>query len=192
MGYVKIVKTVLNSLEFHCFLAAIVFITICSQSSFFYPLNEWGDVNCYFIIGQGMTKGLVPYRDLYDHKGIVIFTLYAIANLISTKSFLGLYILEIISAYFFLFITMKITDLFCDVKKYSMALCIIVAGCVYSTDSICQGGSAEELLLPLFSYGLYLCVKQIVNKCIPSKKEMLLFGILAGLIFYSKFTLCIS
>ncbi len=184
------IKKVTRSVEFNCFLAALVFITICSKSSFFYPINDWGDVDCYYTIGLGMLKGLVPYRDLYDQKGIVIFALYAFANYISTTSFVGGYILEIVSAFFFLLISMKIAGLFCDIRKYSLPLSFIVAGCVYSSASICHGGSAEELLLPLFSYGLYLCVKQIVNKCIPDVKEMLLFGIFAGLVFFSKFTLC--
>jgi hypothetical protein len=185
------VRNMPGTLEFHCLIAAVVFITICSKSSFFYPINDWGDVDCYYTIGLGMLKGLVPYRDLYDQKGIVIFSLYAIANLISAKSFIGGYILEIISAFFFLYITMKIAELFCDIKKYTLSLCFIVAGSVYSSASICHGGSAEELLLPLFSYGLYLCTKQIVKKEIPSKKEMFVFGIFAGLIFFSKYTLCI-
>lgn len=184
------VRKVFSSVEFHCLLAAVVFITICSKSSFFYPLNDWGDVDCYFIIGQGMLKGLVPYRDLCDQKGIVIFSLYAIANFISTTSFFGVYILEIISAFFYMLITMKTAELFCEVQRYSLPLCFIVAGSVYSSASICHGGSAEELLLPLFAYGMYLCIKQIVNKNIPSGKEMFVFGIFAGLIFFSKFTLC--
>jgi hypothetical protein len=184
------VKKIVNSVEFHCLLAAVVFITICSKSSFFYPLNDWGDVDCYYTIGLGMIKGLVPYRDLYDQKGIVIFSLYAIANLISTTSFVGGYILEIISAFFFLLITMKIAGLFGDVQRYSLPLCFIVAGSVFSSASICHGGSAEELLLPVFTYGIYLCIKQVVNKNIPSGKEMFVFGIFAGLIFFSKFTLC--
>ena len=185
------VRKVLSSVEFHCLLAAFVFITLCSKSSFLYPLNDWGDVNCYFIIGKGMLKGLVPYKDLYDQKGIVVFALFALANLISTTSFLGVYVLELISAFFFLYFTLKIAKLFCDVDRYSLPLCFIVAGSVYSSASICHGGSVEELFLPLFSYGLYLCIKQIIKKEIPSKTEMFVFGIFAGLMFFSKFTLCI-
>ena len=110
-----------------------------------------------------MLKGLVPYRDLYDQKGIVIFSLYAIANLISTKSFIGGYILEIISAFFFLYITMKIAELFCDVKKYTLPLSFIVAGSVYSSASICHGGSAEELLMPLFSCRCPMMKSRLLN-----------------------------
>lgn len=187
----EVIKKIVYSMKFHCLLAAFVFITLCSKSSFFYPLNDWGDVNCYFVIGHGMLKGLVPYRDLYDQKGIVVFALYAIATLISTKSFIGVYILQIISAFFFIYISLKIAGLFCEIEKYSLPISFIVAGSVYSSASVCPGGSAEEILLPLFSFGLYLCIKQIIRKNIPSSKEMLILGVCAGLIFYSKYTLCI-
>ena len=50
-------------------LAAFLTITVCSKSSFLYPLNDWVDVNCFFTVGRGMLHGLVPYRDLYEQKG---------------------------------------------------------------------------------------------------------------------------
>lgn len=174
-----------------CLIAAFVFITICSKSSFLYPINDWGDVNCYFIIGKGILKGLVPYKDLYDQKGIVVFFVFALANIISSTSFIGVYILEVICCFFFLYFTLKISDLFCNAQRWALPICFIVAGSVYSSASICHGGSVEELCLPFFSYGLYLCIRQIVNKKIPSGLEMFIFGIFAGMMFFSKFTLCI-
>ena len=95
----------INSTALYCLLAAIVAITVCSKSSFLYPLNDWGDTNCYFIIGKGILKGLVPYRDLYDQKGIIIFAIYSLACLITTNSYFGVYIIEIVAAFLFLYIS---------------------------------------------------------------------------------------
>ena len=65
---------------------SFIFVAICSKSSFLYPINDWGDVNTYFTIGKGMLAGKVPYRDLYDQKGVVIFALQALGAIISYDS----------------------------------------------------------------------------------------------------------
>ena len=47
-------------------LAAFSLLAVCSKSSFLYPMNDWVDVNCFFTVGRGILRGLVPYRDLYE------------------------------------------------------------------------------------------------------------------------------
>lgn len=180
----------INSTALYCLLAAIVAITVCSKSSFLYPLNDWGDTNCYFIIGKGILKGLVPYRDLYDQKGIIIFAIYSLACLITTNSYFGVYIIEIVAAFLFLYISVKIVSLYLECDRYSGVIAFILAVAVYSSAAMCHGGSAEELLLPAFAYGIYVISKQIQTRSIPGKLEMLIFGLCAGIIFFSKFTLC--
>ena len=44
--------------------AAFSVLAVCSKSSFLYPMNDWVDVNCYFTVGRGILRGLVPYRDV--------------------------------------------------------------------------------------------------------------------------------
>ncbi len=182
--------TVFTSTQFYCFLAATVLITVCSKSSFLYPLNDWGDANCYFIIGKGMLQGLVPYRDLYDQKGIIIFFLYSLSALISNNSFFGVYILEILLATLFLYISLKTVRLFTDTGKYSLTLALILAIASYSSSSFCHGGSAEEILLPAFAYSIYIISQQTQTHTIPSQLQMFLFGLCSAIVFFSKFTLC--
>lgn len=85
-------------------ITAVGVITICSKSSPLYPFNDWVDSNVYMTIGRGMLKGRIPYRDLYEHKGFIIYAIHALAALISRTSFLGVWLLEIAAAFFF-FIT---------------------------------------------------------------------------------------
>ena len=59
-----------------CILSALVFITICSKSSPLYAFNDWVDANCYFTVGKSIFKGLVPYRDLFEQKGPVIYFIH--------------------------------------------------------------------------------------------------------------------
>lgn len=186
----KRITSIIKSTEFACLIAAIFFITLCSKSSFIYPLNDWGDVNCYFIIGKGMKYGMVPYRDLYDQKGMFIFFLYYLANIITSNSFFGVYVIEVISAFLFLLISLKTVRLFCDSDKYALALASILACTTYASFSFSHGGSAEELLLPAFAYGIYTVTRQLQTRTIPGKKSLFMFGLCAGILFFSKFTLC--
>ena len=47
-------------------LISVGVITLCSRSSFLYPLNNWDDANCFFTVGKSMFNGKVPYRDLIE------------------------------------------------------------------------------------------------------------------------------
>ena len=175
----------------YCFLASFALITICSKSSFIYPMNDWGDVNCYFILGKGMLHGLVPYRDFIEQKGLVIYALYSIAALISDTSFIGVYFIEILSMALFLYISLKIVGLFFDADKYALPIVFWMAGSVAVSSAFCHGGSPEELMLSLFAYGIYLGIKYFEKNELPGKGGMFVFGLAAGLIFFTKYTLCI-
>ena len=50
-------------------LCAGLALVFASTASPLYATNFWTDTNIYFTIGRGMLKGLMPYRDLFDHKG---------------------------------------------------------------------------------------------------------------------------
>lgn len=62
---------------------AIVTITICTKSSPIYPFNDWVDANCFLTVGKSMLHGKVPYQDLYEQKGPLLYILHALAALIS-------------------------------------------------------------------------------------------------------------
>lgn len=66
--------------------SAIVTITLVSTCSPLYPFNPWDDANCFFTLGRGILHGLVPYRDLYEQKGPLLYFIYALVALLSEKS----------------------------------------------------------------------------------------------------------
>ena len=81
--------------------AAVLFF--CTKSSPGYPVNDWSDANIYLTIGRGMTRGQVVYRDLYDHKGPLLYALHALCALVSANSFLGVYIMDVLLGAAFLY-----------------------------------------------------------------------------------------
>ena len=57
----------------YCLFVSFCFLTICTKSSFLYPLNNGSDIQCFFTVGKGMMHGLVPYRDLVEQKGPLLY-----------------------------------------------------------------------------------------------------------------------
>lgn len=141
-----------------CLLCAAAALAVCSRSSPLYPTNDWGDANIYFTIGRGMLEGLVPYRDLLDHKGPLLYFLHAAAALVSDSSFFGVWLWEVAAGTAFLWFSLKSVSLFCP-EHLSLLTVPLVAGAVYSSPAFAQGDSAEELCLPLLAFSLWCLLR---------------------------------
>ena len=81
-----------NFLLLFSFLISTLFLLVCTKSSPLYPMNDWVDVNCFFTMGKSILHGIVPYAELYEQKGPVLYFMYAIAALISDQSFFGVFL----------------------------------------------------------------------------------------------------
>ena len=183
-------KSRLNKIELAILiLAATVTITFVSTSSPLYPFNPWNDANCFFTIGRGIIHGLVPYRDLFDHKGPVIYFVYALAALISEKSFLGVWILECISASIFAVFSWKTVKLLTEPSAYDIALMPLFLGVIYTCKMFNFGGNAEELFFPLLTVALYFGLKAIVKgDGLPTNIEAFICGLITAVLFWVKYT----
>ena len=95
-----------------CIIISIICISLFSKSSPLYPINDWVDAQCFFTVGKAMMKGMVPYRDLMEQKGPLLYLIYGIASLISYNSFLGVYLIEIVAFVIYLYFIIKIWALF--------------------------------------------------------------------------------
>lgn len=178
----------------YCLFVSFCFITICSKSSFLYPLNNGSDIQCFFTVGKGMMNGLVPYRDLVEQKGPLLYFLYGLASLVSSQSFFGVYLLEILSYAGFLFFSYKIFTLF---FKPSVSSCFYIAAPLmalvsFTSPSFFHGGETEEYLLPLLAFTLYIllryCREEYPKKPMPLS-WLVLTGICAGCVLWMKFSL---
>lgn len=173
-----------------CALTAGGVLMVCSASSPLYPFNHWGDANTYFTIGRGMLKGLVPYRDLIDHKGPLIFFLHMFAAMVSTQTFWGVWLLEFLSGALFLYFSSRTVSLFAS-EGWALASIPLMALLTYSSTAFSLGDSAEEFCLPLLAFSLYSFCRlfKTYQNWRPGLGLVFLNGIAAGLIFWTKFTM---
>lgn len=178
-------QTVLSIL----YIAFIAFaaVTICSKASFLYPFDDSMDINCFMTVGKGITAGMVPYRDLYEQKGPILYFLSALAARISHTTFWGFWILEWVSAFFFLLFSWKILRLFS--KNYALFGVPVTACIIYCSGAFAQGGSVEELCLPFFALALFLGIRDIHSGQKIRPAEYLVIGLTSALVLWIKFSL---
>ena len=138
-------------------LCATLALLIATSSSPLYAANFWTDTNIYFTIGRGMTRGLMPYRDLFDHKGPLLFMLYALGAAISDTSFIGVFILEALSLAAAVYAGWRTVSLFGEGRLTLLSMPILAA-VVCCCTAFTQGGSAEEFALPALAAGVYLAL----------------------------------
>ncbi|HAB67100.1 MAG TPA: hypothetical protein DCE23_07010 [Firmicutes bacterium] len=170
-----------------CLLISIIFLSFTSKNSFLYPLNDWVDANAFFTVGKGMMNNVLPYKDIFEQKGPLLYVVYGIGYLLSHKTFHGVFIIEIILFTIFLYYIHKLISLFLD-RKVSFIILPILACLLTTSTGFVHGGSCEELCLPLFACSLYYYTKHFKEKEL-SYKELFINGILAGCILLTKYTL---
>jgi len=173
-----------------CLFISLLYLLIGTKSSPFYPLNDWVDANAFFTMGKGMMNGKVIYRDLFEQKGPLLYFIYGLASLFSAKTFIGAFIIEVVSFSFFLFYSYKSLLLFMDYKYALISLPVMTA---FIINLICfaQGGSAEELCLPLLAISLFQLLNVLKNKASKPVALSTFFwnGIIGGSILWIKYSM---
>ncbi len=151
--------------------------------------NEW----LYYIIGKGIKYGKVPYVDLIDHKGIYLFFIYAIANMIEVNH-IGLYIVAVAFYYLVALYSYKISYLLLSAIRFNgnTIISFISAFIVFVISSsyyLSFGTITCELFilaLSLIAYYIYLKSVLNVGASSTSPRDALIYGILAGISFFIK------
>ena len=182
----KLIKKNYKTIIF-CLLISLVVLLFTTNNSPLYPYNIAPDMNTYFTIGRSWLEGLIPYKDLFDQKGPFVYIIYMIAALINNKTLIGVFILEIISMTTFLFYTHKIISILSN-KKYSLFILPTLAVLICTSFAFTSGGTAEEFTLPFFMISIYYLIRYFKKEDL-SYKHFFLNGLIAGLIFMTKYNL---
>lgn len=177
-----------NLLLFSMLLAAL-FIGLGSKSSPLYPMNDWVDVNCFFTMGRGILDGMVPYRDLYEQKGPVLYFVYALLALFSRDSFVGVYLLEVVTYGLFLFFSGLLAQLYLGKTRGIYFLITILGAAVVTSWSFTHGGSVEQHGLFMLVYGMYSVLRALKENRPLTFLEAFVNGLFAGILLWVKYTM---
>ena len=168
----------------------------CTKSSPLYVLNDWYDANAYFTMGKGMMNGAVPYKDLFDHKGPLLYLLYGIGYLIDHTGFLGIFFIQMIFMSLTVVFCYKIVKLYIANYFHAVIISVLVpimtlSGNIYVNHVDFGGGSPDEFITALLAISLYFIIKLFKdNKSNQYKyigRYMFVIGLMIGFVFLLKF-----
>lgn len=173
-----------------CFfvISSVAVLLVCSTCSPLYAFHTWDDSNCFMTVGKNVLNGKIIYRDLYEQKGAVLYFIHTIASLVSKKSFLCIWLYEILSLSFFCLFSYKILKLFVA-ERICLFIPVLMA-VLFSSKNFVQGDSAEEFCLLFLIIPFYFSIKNIQTESLFSKKELFITGLCAGTVLWIKYTLC--
>lgn len=170
-----------------CLAAAAALLAVASMCSFLYPLNPWVDVNCFMTVGKGILKGKLPYRDLMEQKGPLLYVLHALAIAIAPGKYWGVYAMEALLLAGVMMTLWKTLRLY--VPRIPVAAMVPAAAVMVVCRAFQAGDSAEELCLLPTAMAIFHGLRACREGRSPSGRELWINGALAGCILWVKFNL---
>ena len=169
---------------------AFMFLLVASKSSPLYPMNDWVDMHCFLTVGRGWRDGLLPYRDLIEQKGPLLYVAYALAVGLSPQGFAGVFALEVVTFALFLWLCSKIMRMYMESAAAVCTGLIAMTACIVVSKAFCHGGSLEETTMFVPAYSLYVLLSAQKEGRLLTGREALIHGICAGVCLMTKYTIC--
>lgn len=174
----KIKKDNLETLAVVAFIFAAAFVLLLKS-----PLNFWmradaeTDSSVYKTVALMMSRGYMPYRDSFDHKGPLTY----LVNLLGMQidDYCGVWVIEFITIFVTFAAIYKIARLRCT-KIYS-CLCILVSGSLLY-DYFEGGNMVEEYAMPFIAISLYIFLDYFLNHKI-NRLRLTVCGACLGAVF---------
>ena len=145
----------------------------------------WGytgvDSACFLLMGRGMLDGRVPYRDLVDNKGLVLYFLNALGQFLfqfaSAPAF-GVWVIEFLCLFFSLLLVRSFAGLFGCKSMVSVLMQVLYLAAIFPL--IEMGNVGEEYTCFFTLLGFRLCARYLVENRIDCFWR---YGFGAGILF---------
>ncbi len=138
------------------------------------------DSSAFRVMGRAMTAGKIMYKDIFDHKGLYLYVINALGVLISSKSFIGLFIIECV----FMFLCAKMA--YCILSNYADSKTSFIGTQIFMALSLMRipfrnGNITEEYGLLFQVLAVYMLIKDGGKF---SYLHMFFQGICAGIVIF--------
>ena len=132
------------------------------------------DSSVFKTVGFYMQNGYMPYRDIFDHKGPLIYIYNYLGNMISYWR--GIWLIELLSLCITFYFLFRIAHIFCG-KILSVSIVVAVASSLFSYFK--HGNYTEEYALPFITISLYIFLEYFVSEKI-NKTRLIICGLSFG------------
>lgn len=116
------------------------------------------DSSVFRTIAYYMCEGLMPYKDIFDHKGPILYIINYIGMLISYNK--GIWLIELLSMFITLFFMYKTSRFYCN-KFTSLIITALVSSPLFI---FFEGGNlTEEYALPFIAISIFIFIDYLKN-----------------------------
>lgn len=161
-----------------CFATSLVSMALFSISTSPLTPFEGLDVCVFKQMGGTMLQGKIPYYDLFDHKGPVIYFINAL-GLSLTSGRIGMFSLVTLNCAFVLFYWYKTALNFTDAISSFLAAGLTL---LMYLNVMEEGAMTEDWSLLPLSYSLYLASCKLAKNQDAKLWQYLLVGVFAGMV----------
>lgn len=144
-------------------ISALFLLIFSVATSPLAPNNYIGDSAFFILVGQGMTKGMLPYHDFFDMKGPWLFFIEYIGQKICYGR-TGALIMQIIGMTVSLFFVDKANRLVLKKKNILIEILMFVPWLFFAAGSFGDGHLTVEMSLPFLAVSMYGALKYF-NAC---------------------------
>lgn len=157
-------------------------------SSPLFQTNRWIDSNAMLTMGRSLLHGLVPYKDIIDQRGPVLYIIYAMGAAIKETSFLGVFLMQVINVLIIYILSFKIAK---DSKTSILPQWAALLGplALLVTNSMDQSGSPEEFAFTSVLYLLFIVNRYYQDATSIPLKSFFFIGLNLSLIFWNKYSM---
>ena len=118
------------------------------------------DSAVFYYIGKSMTVGKIPYVDLFDHKGILLYLIQYVAALISGGSLFGIWLTNLIAIFLSFILFVKIYRLFStNNEKMYITLILLSITFVFGLEYHDISNLSEVYALPAIAFATFVFIK---------------------------------
>lgn len=171
-----------------CLVISCVFMFFFGLNSPLHTFNSHCDYQWFLTMGRGMVAGKVPYRDLFEQKGPLVYVVFAVASLFPHPQIV-VWCVEVLCVSLFLYFVYRIARKFLSPW---LALAVVPLVMMMLSANFCrglEGSCVEEYCLPIFAYGLLCFLDFLMDQRAVTWRRSLALGICLGILLWVKYTM---
>ncbi|MEJ6399873.1 ArnT family glycosyltransferase [Nicoliella lavandulae] len=169
-------------------IASFIIMTFLSTSSPLYLVNPSPDANIMMTVGKGFWHGLMPYHDLFDNRGPLIYLFYSLVALVNYHSFTLVFILEALWLFIDLILGFKILRHFMR-STIAYPLTFFIVPLMFNEFFFQHGDTPESMVIPFLLAMIYQLIKHPDFHF--SRLAIFSQGLFVGIAFWIKYTFLI-
>lgn len=161
---------------------AIIFLLLYSYTTSPLFIHEGMDSAVFKTMGFAILQGKIPYVDIFDHKGPILYFINALGQFLIPGR-LGIFCLQVVGLSTVLIFLFKTANLF--VSKFTSFISVLITLFVYG-GVIQEGNQCEEWMMIFFSISLYYVLKYFTQNSIEEHhwRYSLIYGLCFGITFF--------